>query len=247
MWLGREPLARWQYSRAQRLFRQHQFTDAIGHLNWVTRLSSGDLAARARLLTGDILDLELKQPEQAILAYLTLVRDFPRSPLAETSLRRAATVYLDRLDDPAGALPLLQRLADARVAGADTVRYRIADSYFRLRNYEQARIEFETLLRLYPETGRAAEAGYRIGVCLLLENRPAQAEKQLGATAERWPDDPFGMEALFALAGLYERRDELVRARDLLRDLSGRYPEKELLERRLRQVEDRIRRKKKAI
>ncbi|RMF44891.1 MAG: tetratricopeptide repeat protein [Deltaproteobacteria bacterium] len=247
VWLGREPLARWQYSRAQRLFRQQQFSDAIGHLNWVTRLSSGKLNAQARLLTGDILDLELKQPEQAILAYLTLVRDFPRSPLAETALRRAATVYLDRLDDPAGALPLLQRLADARVADADTVRYRIADSYFRLRNYEQARIEFETLLRLYPQTGRAAEAGYRIGICLLLENRTAPAEKQLRDTAGRWPDDPFGLESLFALAGLYERRDELVRARDLLRALRGRYPDKDLLEHRLGQVEDRIRRKKKAI
>ncbi len=216
-------------------------------LRWVGRLSTSGLAPKARLLIGDIQDLELDQPQEAVLTYLTLVRDFPRTPQAETALRRAANLYLNRLGDPAQALPLLQRLADAGVADADAVRYQIADSYFTLRNYEQARIEFETLLKLFPDTRYAAEASYRIGVCLVLENRHQQAERQFRMTANRWPEDTFGLEALFALSGLYERRDELLRARKLLRELRDRYPKRDLLERRLKQIEDRMRRKKKAI
>ncbi len=248
VWYGRGPLADWQYQQAQRLFQRGEGEKAVRRLTWVARLAPGrDQVAAARLLQAEILELQLNRPQQALLAYLTLVRDDPDSSQAEEALRQAARLYRDRLHDCGNALPLLQRLADAGVADADRIRYRIADCYFRLDNYEQARIEFETLRKLYPQSPLQPETNYRIGVALLLEGKPEQAAGVFEQTAKRWPDDRFALEALWSLAGIYERRDELLRARRLLAGLRGRYPLPELLEKRIRRIDERIRRKKKAI
>lgn len=247
-WFGRAPLAGWQFQQAQRLFHRGEHEDAVHRLGWVVRIAPDKaLASAARLLKAEILELQLNRPQQALLAYLTLVRDDPRSPQAEKALRQAARIYRNRLHDYGNALPLLQRLADAGVADADRIRYQIADCYFRLANYEQARIEFETLQKLYPQSPLQPEVSYRIGVALLLEGKPERAAEVFERTAKRWPDDRFALEALWSLAGIYERRDELVRARRLLAGLRGRYPLPELLEKRIGRIDDRIRRKKKAI
>jgi hypothetical protein len=65
--------------------------------------------------------------------------------------------------------------------------------------------------------------------------------------SEKWPESPYSIEARFGLAGVLEEREELKAALVVLRQLRGVYPSPELLEKRITQVEDRIKKKQKAI
>lgn len=206
-----------------------------------------DIAPKALYQEGEVHYLFLKQFPEALVAYLILLRDHPDSDLAEQAQRKVAEIYKYSLRDYPRAIVAYQKLLDFVVTDGDRIQYEVADSYFRLENFEQARIEFESLLKNYPESPLQAEALYRIGVALSLEGEQDQAEKVFQQITAEWPDSPFVYEARFGLAGIYEERSELQRALDLLLDLQENYPKPEVLQQKIDQVRDRIAQKKKAI
>lgn len=205
------------------------------------------LAERALFQTGEIRNLYLKKYHEALLAYLMVEKDYPESPLAKKALQQVADIYKNRLRDYPRAIVAYQKLLDNGVDDGDQVQYEVADSYFRLNNFEQARIEFESLLKNYPDSSRNAEAQYRVAVATSLEGDLKRAAEAYTMVGEKWPDSSYAVEARFGLAGVLEEREELKAALEVLQGLRGVYPSAEVLEKRINQVEERISKKKKAI
>jgi len=202
---------------------------------------------KALFQEGEVHNLFLHQAPEALVAYLLLLRDYPTSEQAEKAQRQVANIYKYQLRDFPKALVAYQKLLDFIVADGDRIQYEIADCYFRLQNFEQARIEFESLLKNYPESTLQAEAMYRIGVTLSLEGKLDAAEKAFGQVAAGWPENPLVPEARLGLAGVYEERSELQRALELLLELQGSYSKPEVLQKKIDQIRERIAQKKKAI
>lgn len=248
-WANRHELDLYRYRQAESLARQGDYSGAVEKLDRLSSSASSqqDLVPQALLLAGQILEFNLQQYQRALLFYLRLVRDYPQSEQAITAQRQAATIYKQHLRDYSSALTLLQRLVDVHVPDADHIHYQVADCYFLLENYEQARIEFESLLKTYPESTLLPEVQYRIGMAYLLDGQPSKARAAFAEELRRWPESPFAVEAGFALAGVYERQDQLRKALDELRKLKGRYPNAGILNHRINQVKERMARKKKAI
>ncbi len=205
------------------------------------------LAERALFQSGEIRNLYLKKYHEALLAYLLVEKDYPDSPLAKKSLQQVADIYKHRLRDYPRAIIAYQKLLDNGVEAGDQVQYEVADSYFRLNNFEQARIEFESLLKSYPESGLSAEAQYRVAVATSLEGDLKKAAEAFRLVNEKWPDSSYAVEARFGLAGVLEEREELKASLEILQGLRGVYPSPEVLEKRITQVEERIKKKQKAI
>jgi len=247
-WYQRDEIAAWRYRQAESLALRGDYGDAVERLeNLAAGKPRRGLAPRSLLLAGKLLEFNLQQHQQALLVYLRVLRDFPEAPETLEAQRRAADIYRQRLRDYTSALTLLQNLLEAGGGDDDHIRYQIADCYFQLENYEQARIEFQTLQKNHPDSDLLPEVSYRIGMAYLLEAQPDQAAEAFRETVDLWPDNRFGLEAQFALARVQEQRGELRKALAELRKLKGRYPDSGVLEHRISQVKKRMAKKKKAI
>lgn len=205
------------------------------------------LSPQALFREAEVLNHYLERYHEAILAYLTVEKDYPDTEQARKAQELVAEVYKNRLRDYGRAIVAYQKLLDSGAADGDRIQYEIADSYFRLNNFEQARIEFESLLKNYSDSPLVAEVRYRIAVAYSLEGESKEAEEAFRVTMKEWPDSPYAVEARFGLATVLEERDELRAALQILEELKGVYPNAEALSKKTDQVKERISKKKRAV
>jgi TolA-binding protein len=237
-----------QFIKAEALLADEKFAEAAKAFHALARSHPDhERADEALFLVGELQHLYLKNDREALLAYLLLDKNYPDSPLAQRAQRRAGDIYMDRMEDLARAVVIYQKLIDQGVAEADQLQYRIAEAYFRLNNFEQARIEWEHLLKLHPESSLAPEAGYRIAVSQALQQDFSEAQLSFEKVFTTWPDHPYALEARFGLATLLEEQEYLKDALDILTQLRDSYPKPEVLELRIEQVRDRMEKKQQAI
>jgi len=246
--VNRERILEYRFTRAETLLDNGEATAAaVAFQNFQAAYPESRLAPEALFRAGEILNLYQQNHQQALLVYLLVVRDYPQGRWAQQARIQAADLYKNRLGDYNQAISLLQKVVDSGVPEADRVQYEIADCYFRLNNFEQARIEFESLQKNFPESPLLAEVQFRIGMTLTLERNFSAAATALSRVSELWPESRFATEARFQLASVYVEQELLQKALGILEGLRGQYPDPEALQLRIERVEERIRKKKKAI
>lgn len=197
-------------------------------------------APQALFQSAEIRNLYQSRYQKALLDYLLVERDYPESPQALKAERQIAEIYKNRLRDYPQAIFAYQKLLDKGPPDSDKIQYEVADSYFRLNNFEQARIEFESLLKAYPHSKLVPEVRYRIAVASSLVGQPKAAEEEFRSVIKDFPGDPYALESRFSLAGVLEDQGKLGEALKGLEDLKGVYPDKDALIRRITQVKRRI-------
>lgn len=236
------------FGRAEALLEEKRYEQAAEAFHRLyERHPSFSQAPQAIYQSAEILNLYLQKYHEAVLAYLLVEKDYPNTDLSRRAQRQVAEIYKNRLRDYPRAIVAYQKMFNSGVEDGDRIQYEIADSYFRLENFEQARIEFESLLKNYPDSPLLPEVAYRTAVTWSLEGEPAEAEKAFRRVAELWPDSTYALEAQFGLVTVLEEREELREALALLETLNGRYPNTEAVKKKIEQVQQRMSKKKKAI
>ena len=86
-----------------------------------------------------------------------------------------------------------------------------------------------------------------IAAIFALEGSLQDAEFIYRKVLEEHPDNPFAIEARFGLVSVLERKGELRAALNNLETLRGEYPKPGVVEKKIRQIRERIQKKKKAI
>ena len=203
-------------------------------------------AEEALYLIGKLWQYDFQDDQKALLYYLQLEHDYPESQRVQTAREEAAQIVKYSQRDYSRAIGFYQRLLELDGGTSDQYLYEIADCYFRLENYSQARIELEMLLEKYPDSDFAADALYRKGAILLLENRPEDAREDWQKVIEKYPDSGYRAQAEFNLAKLLEEQGHLSKALEQYRKLED-FPRPSLLEEKIEHLEQRIQEKKKAI
>jgi len=202
---------------------------------------------QALFQVAEIQDLYLGRYSDALLTYLMLERDYPDAPEVFAARKQVAVLYKYRLNDCGQAIAVYQKVLDDADGNSDQLQYEVADCYFRLNNFAQARIEFESLLKNDPQSDLFAEVQYRIAMTYALEGKLPEAAGAYRVVIERWSESSYGVEASFGLATVLEEQEELVEALKILEELKGLYPKEDILTRKTKQVRERIEKKKKAI
>ena len=203
-------------------------------------------AAAALLRIGKIWQYDFQEEQKALLSYLQLEHDYPESPLVLIAREEAAQIVKYTLRDYSRAVEFYQRLLDLDRGTPDQYYYEIADCYFRLENYPQARIELETLLEKYPDGTLTAAVLYRKGGILLLEGRAEDARQDWQRLIEEYPDSKYRIQAEFDLAKLLEEEGHLQGALQRYQLLEGE-AEPSLLREKIEHLQQRITAKKEAI
>lgn len=202
---------------------------------------------QALFQVAEIQDLYLGRYSDALLTYLLLERDYPDAPEVFAARKQVAVLYKYRLNDCGQAIAVYQKVLDDADSNSDQLQYEVADCYFRLNNFAQARIEFESLLKNDPQSDLFAEVQYRIAMTYALEGKLPEAAGAYRVVIERWSESSYAVEASFGLATVLEEQEELVEALKILEELKGIYPKEDILTRKTEQVRERIEKKKKAI
>ena len=200
-----------------------------------------------RFQIAEIQDLYLGRYSDALLTYLMLERDYPDAPEVFAARKQVAVLYKYRLNDCGQAIAVYQKVLDDADGNSDQLQYEVADCYFRLNNFAQARIEFESLLKNDPQSDLFAEVQYRIAMTYALEGKLPEAAGAYRVVIERWSESSYAVEASFGLATVLEEQEELVEALKILEELKGVYPKEDILTRKTEQVRERIEKKKQAI
>ncbi len=197
--------------------------------------------------SAEIQDLYQNRYSDALLTYLMLERDYPDAAEVIPARKQVAILYKYRLSDCDQAIAVYQKVLDQPGPENDLMQYEVADCYFRLNNFDQARIEFDSLRKKHPQSPLIAEVQYRIAMTYALEGKLPEAAGAYQLVMERWADSPYALEARFGLATVLEEQEELLEALKVLESLAGIYPNQDILERKTEQVRERIAKKKKAI
>ena len=167
-------------------------------------------ATESLLKIARIEQYDCQDEQRALLNYLQLEHDYPSSPLVLTAREAAAQIIKYTLRDYSRAIEFYHRLLDLNDGTPDCYYYEIADCYFRLKNYPQARIEFETLLEKYPDSSLVAESQYRRAGLFLLEGNGEAAQDTWKQLITDYPNSSFRSLAELDLAkqleeeGLFE-------------------------------------------
>ena len=203
-------------------------------------------AARALLRLARQQLFEKDDHQRALLYLLQLEHDYPASPLVLQAREQAAELIKRYQRDYQRAIDYYQRLLQMDGGTADRYLYEIADCYFRLENYPQARVELENLLDRYPDSPLAPAALYRRGGILLLEERAAEAEEVWEELIQSYPNNAYQSRAEFNLAKLLEEREQLEEALQRYRTLDD-FPHPALLEKTIKHLEQRLANKQRSI
>ena len=205
------------------------------------------LADKALYRAGEVQNLFSNKYQEALLAFLRLEKEYPDSPHVLPALEYEADIYKNRLRDYGRAAALYQKLVDRGREPIDRFLYELADCYFRLNNFEQARIEFENMLKGWPDSQYVTEVRYRIGVAYSLDGKLKQAEEVFRQVIKDFPEDQFATGARFSLASVLEEQERLRESLKILIELENVYPNPDAVARKKAQVEERIKKKKRAI
>jgi TolA-binding protein len=237
-----------QFSRAEVLLERGEYSRAYDKFNNIYKHHPEySRSPEALFLAGEILHLYLDRENEALLAFLLVERDYPDREESYRAQYRSAEIIKYRLKDFDRALPVFQKLLENELADGARVQYEIADTYFRQNKLEQARIEFEYLVKTYPQTPLLPEVLFRIGATFALEGNFRDAEFIYRKITTEYPDSPFAIESQLSLASVLERKGELRAALNLLEELRKQYEKPAIIDKKIAQIRERIKQKKNAI
>lgn len=207
-----------QMAAPQRLFSEGIKLESLGQFDAAeksyravyTKYPQAAEAAEALFKIAKIEQYDRQDEQRALLNYLQLERDYPANRLVFSAREAAAQIVKYTLRDYSRAIEFYYHLIELGGGQPDHYYYEIADCYFRLKNYPQARIELELLLEKYPDSLLAAEAQYRRAELLLLEGDGKAAQNVWQQLIEAYPESRYRMFAELDLAkqleesGLFE-------------------------------------------
>jgi TolA-binding protein len=243
-----------QLTASERLFAEGVELESLGQVTAAEkkyqeiyqRYSQTQEAAESLLRIGKLWQFDHQDMQQALLNYLKLEHDYPNSSLVLPAREEAARIVKYTLRDYSRALEFYQRLLDLNTGNPDQYYYEIADCYFRLENYPQARIELESLLEKFPQSPLVPDVLYRKAGILLLEGRVDEARQDWNLVIDRFPNSKHRIQAEFDLAKVLEEEGHLTEALQYYRQLEGE-AEPALLNEKIKHLEQRIKDKKEAL
>lgn len=203
-------------------------------------------ASEALFRRGRLLHYDLNQPRQALVVYLRLERDYPATEQMLPAREEAARIVKGVLRDYPQAIAAYQRLLTDHPEAGDRYLFEMADCYFRLENYSQARVELERLLQEYPQSQLAAAALDQQAGMLLLEKRVADARQYWQRLITSYPASRYRPRAEFNLAKILENEERLQEALQQYRAIKD-FAHPALLQEKIEHLQQRIVAKKKTI
>ena len=175
------------------------YRDLLGDLGdgTVPKWETG-VRLKALKYAADVSYLELGDFPGAISYYRRIVSLYPGTEDAWRARTVIGDIYVSRLGDRVAGIAQYSAVAQSDWSEAPRCQLLVAQQYFELKNYEQARTEARILKERWPQSAEADEAQLLTAQAWAMEKRPEEA---LGAFQAAWERHPRPEIAALALEG----------------------------------------------
>lgn len=230
---------------AENLWFKNRYREAIRvFLQVVDRYPDTPRAETSLLRVGEIFMLNLSEPEKAIEYFTRLTLAYPKSEAAITARKTMAFIYEKSLRDYDHAVIQYQKLIDGKnVADRDKYQFAIGRCYYEKGDFNQAVIEYRTLIRRYPGSELIPETRYEIGNCYFVMNNCEEAVKQYRGTLKEYPDTRRRGDILLSIGVCLEEKEEYAKALQLYGGLLDNYQNRALIQTKMDNVTARMKNK----
>lgn len=182
----------------------------------------------------------LGQRQSAMDSYAMLLDLYPKSEQVYRAREDIAAIHSSMNEDRLAIAEYAWLIEHGPRLKHSEYRYEIAMKYVKRNDFDQARIEFEELLKSSPSKDFTSKAYFQIATTYYLEGRLDDAIKGYDVVVANFIDDPLYIEAKFSKATALEELGRLKEALKLFKELKGEYPSPELLKIRIESTEERI-------
>ncbi len=238
-----------RFSKGLEFLYDNHYEDAESHfLMFAREMARSDnpdakhWQAKALFQIGRIDHLYLDQPHRAVSQLRKALKLYPKAAFAFDARKEIADIFYDRLMDYRTSAMEYERLVHdfSEHKGIDTYQYRVAQSYFLVRDFDQARTEARLLLSKWPDSRSAQEARLLIANSYYLQNRLSDAIKAHRDLLDSNPDIPIRARSLFELGICYQDLGEKQKAEEAFIAALKDHPRPDLVQMQLAALRERI-------
>jgi TolA-binding protein len=198
-------------------------------------------ATKAYYRLGFAQETYLKDYEGAIGSYQEFLK-LSQDPVSHYEVqKRLANIFFQHLLDSEKAVEAYRKLllANPDTLEADQFLFRIAQAFFRMNKFDEARKEFQNLLERYPKSQFSAKARYSIGNTYFMQGSYTVAMEALKQVLRLHPNSDDAVEAQYLMAQCLEHDGKIQNAAEMYLSLKERYPVPEVIELRLAEIQKR--------
>lgn len=243
LWIGLTACSKREshlFGKAEGAQRVGSYAQAVELYNsYLQKYPTGEFAEKSHYNLGNIYYLNLRDSAQARLTYEKFLEKFPTSQYGFTAGERLAELYELDLQDYRRAIDVLEQISLRTPSRGDwrRVRFRIADDYFRLDEFDQAVLEFKKLITDEPVDHRSDEARAKIAAIYEIRKQWPEAIKQLVAVIAQTKCSECLRHAQFEIVDCYASMEHYDQAIAALKQIPSRPEDRDFLAQRLAVLE----------
>jgi TolA-binding protein len=237
--------ARQLADKARALWEGGRYQDAARNFITISELyPSSALAEESLYWASCLYQYYVQDLEQAGRQYQHLLVTYPKGRYFYDAKVNLAEVYEQEKDTRHRALQIYQQLllADEMASRRDWLRLRVARLNLQMGKMDQARMEVRDLLVGNPQSPLRSQAYYLVGYSYYLEKRYDLALFAFQQTAKDFPGTATALRAQYFVADTLEEQGQMRDALKAYTALRGKYPNPDIVEKRIKTLEARIRR-----
>ncbi|MGB9596226.1 MAG: tetratricopeptide repeat protein, partial [Candidatus Poribacteria bacterium] len=239
------------YQLAECYYGLKQYDNSIeNYRKFVDKYPNTTRSRLAEYRIGYILQ-EAQRFQEAYSQYQRIIRKYTDTYIARTSLDRikllkaSSPITISREDNFYMGLVLFyaRQYKESREYFIKAIdknddlsaksSYFIAQSYQKEGNYITAQKEYESIIRLYPDSQYRVESQYQIGQCVWGLGKTNEAISLLSKFASEYPENQFAEEARYQIAKSYLDSGQYAKGLSAYNELVSRYPNGNLTDKAL--------------
>lgn len=232
-------------AKGRMLWENGRYEDAARNFVTLSDLYPGTpLAQESLYWAANLYQHFLDNPSLAARYYQHLIVTYPKGDHFYEAKENLAALYEEKPDSRHRALQIYQQLllADPYAERKDELLYNIGILNLRLGRMDQARLSFRDLLDQHPKSAYRPRVSYLVGYTYYLEKRFDLAIAFFQKTGNAFPGQPIAGQALFFIADTLEEQGEMRKALKAFKALKGQYHNPDILKKRIKTLQARIRR-----
>lgn len=243
VWSSAERVPKRYLESAEQKWRADDYLGAVREYEKISEeYPRSKFIPEALFWSGVLYHLYLNDSQKAVDAFQKTIRltaSTPKNTHALSARRYLAEVYekkYGKLREAISEHEKVMELSDDSDQILES-QYKIGELYFAQGNVEQARTEWDLLIKRDPKSRWAPAALYRQGSSYFIEGKCKEAIGFYRRLMADYSDSDMNPFAKFRTANCLEEGNQAEEALQLYRQLEGRYPNKELLEAKIQKIE----------
>jgi len=235
-----------QFVKAQELVVKKKYTESLNVYSKIAKQKRfKDLSEKSLMNMASVHYFYLKENENALRILDSLIQKTTHITRIIKALRMRASIFHYSVKDFEKALLAYQRVLDFDLTRREKseVFFEIAQCYFLMGQYEQARVEFSKSSELTENLFLKERVSYEIATSFFLESLYVQAEMAYKKHQKNFLKGKYDLQVAFNLAKSLESQEKLTEAIIVYKEILKDNPQQQIAKLKLKKVEERYKTK----